>query len=178
MDNNTWIRIRHKHLGAPDRTYQRTQRKKTPFRSGAPVSRRPKTLGCENQLLDWRMVERNWQKGNGSLVIPEALFPLKKKDNMYLMDACMETELVDCCNLTICTCWILRNDRDHSTIGRDHMQDYLLQCITTHAYVRALHIFNMGMIELRNKKRRFWQTAVRSFWFGVRDFELWKASEW
>jgi len=35
-----------------------------------------------------------------------------------IMDVGMEVELVDCGNCTICTCWILRN-------GRDHLRDWL-----------------------------------------------------
>ena len=31
-----------------------------------------------------------------------------------------------------------------SLIGWDRMHEYLLLCITTHSYVGALHIFNVG----------------------------------
>jgi len=29
------------------------------------------------------------------------------------MDVDMEAESIDCCNCTICTCWICCNGRDH-----------------------------------------------------------------
>ena len=65
--NLWWIKLYHKQLDAPDRTYQSTQRKKS-LRLGALVKCRPKTLGRENQQMERReeWEEKNcWRIGGG-----------------------------------------------------------------------------------------------------------------
>ena len=80
------------------------------------------------------------------------------------MDAHVEAKLVDCCNCTICTCWIPLN-------GRNNLSDWLgsharifVAMYNPHTYAGALHIFNVREDRVRYRKEEilanFWQELL------------------
>jgi len=60
------------------------------------------------------------------------------------MNAGVEAELEDCCNCTICMCWILCNGRDHLPIGWDRTQRNLPLSVTAHADKGIAHYEHGG----------------------------------